>query len=732
MREQARLAAVRALDVLDTPAEGAFDDLTLLARSIAGVPTALVSIMDAERQWFKSRVGLDVCATSRDVAFCDVVVRSEQELEVVDARIDPRFTDNPLVTGAPGIVSYAGFPLAMQDGLVVGTLCVIGYEPHALEDDQRLALRVLARQVVTQLELRRRTAEQASELELRRHVEDELELSRQQYRLLAEHSTDIISRHEPNGRVTYVSPAVQTVLGYSPEQELSENAKNHVHPDDLPLMGEALAEVSLGNQATATVRSQHADGTWRHLEVTLSPLIDPVLGVVEVYSAARDATERVEAAQALERSLGLIQAVLDNVPVGIVACDELGRLTLFNPATREFHGMSADANIDPAEWADHYALFRSDGVTPLDLSEIPLRRALGGEQVEDVEIVIAPHGLPARLVSCTGQDLRSTSGQLRGAVVTMTDITEVRESEQKLRAAYGEQRRATEALTRSEAQFREIFESGPMPILRLDDSGRVVNANPAFRRLVSLRSAQIVGKRLSSFAASIDRPRLDLAVASAGTAGPAHALEARLRVADGSELWCELAMSGCADVEGRSGVLVQLADIHARKHRELELERRAAHDALTHLPNRLALYEHLRALLQDAERAHVSVLFADLDGFKAINDQHGHGVGDEVLMHVAQRLQAAVRADDMVARLGGDEFVVVQRSETGKPANVQPLIDRIRTAFTQPMPTTAGPQVVQLSLGACTAQADHTVEELLAHADAAMYAAKRSAQTTGG
>jgi diguanylate cyclase (GGDEF)-like protein/PAS domain S-box-containing protein len=728
MREQARLAAVRALAILDTPAESTFDDLTVLAARIAGVPTALISVMDAERQWFKSRVGLDVCSTIRDVAFCDVVVRSEQELEVVDATKDVRFAENPLVTGAPGIVSYAGFPLAMQDGLVVGTLCVIGYQPHALDDEQRQALRVLARQVVTQLELRRLTAEQAAELTLRRGVEVELEISRRQYRLLAEHSSDIISRHQLDGRVTYVSPAVHTVLGYSPAEEISENAKNHVHPDDLELMASALSEVAQGSQATTTVRSQHADGSWRYLEVTLSPLVDPELGVVEVYSAARDATERVEAAKALERSLALIQAVLDNIPVGIVACDELGSLTLFNPATREFHGMSADARLDASDWADHYALYQSDGVTALASEDIPLRRALAGEQVQDVEIVIAPRGLPARLVSCAGQELRGSTGQLLGAVVTMTDITKVRESEQRLRTANAAQRRATEALTRSEAQFREIFESGPMPILRLDESGRVLNANPAFRHLVALRSAAIVGKRMSSFVLPSDRQRLDLTVASAGTIGPDHVVEARIRMADGTPLWCELAMSSCADVQGRGGVLVQLADIHARKHRELELERRAAHDALTHLPNRSALYEHLHRLLQAPERKQVSVLFADLDGFKAINDEHGHKVGDQVLTQVAQRLQAAVRADDMVARLGGDEFVIVQTSELDMPANVQTLIDRITTALAQPVQTGAEPQHVHLSIGTCTAQDGQTVDDLLSSADRAMYQAKRSTQ----
>lgn len=164
--ESERLAALSELAILDTEPEEAFDGLVRLASRIAGVPTALVSLLDGERQWFKARVGLDVCSTGRDVAFCEHVVQAEQELEVPDARRDPRFAGNPLVTGHPHIVFYAGFPLALHNGLIVGTLCVIGYEPQVLDDEQRDGLRVLARQAGTRLDLRRRTAEQADTSEI--------------------------------------------------------------------------------------------------------------------------------------------------------------------------------------------------------------------------------------------------------------------------------------------------------------------------------------------------------------------------------------------------------------------------------------------------------------------------------------------------------------------------------------------------------------------------------------
>ncbi|MGB0678348.1 MAG: PAS domain S-box protein, partial [Polyangiales bacterium] len=153
--EAQRLRALEDYDVLDTPSEPAFDALTKLAAHIAQVPITLVSLVDAQRQWFKSRYGLDAPETPREVSFCGHVVASERLLVVPDARDDARFTDNPLVTGEPRVCFYAGFPLRTHDGYVLGTLCAIDHVPRTLSTEQHQMLALLARQVIDQLELRR-------------------------------------------------------------------------------------------------------------------------------------------------------------------------------------------------------------------------------------------------------------------------------------------------------------------------------------------------------------------------------------------------------------------------------------------------------------------------------------------------------------------------------------------------------------------------------------------------
>jgi hypothetical protein len=153
--EENRLQVLRRYNILDTAAEKCFDELTQLASVICETPISLISLVDENRQWFKSRVGLDVTETSRDVAFCAHAILEDDILVVEDALTDARFSDNPLVTADPHIRFYAGAPLTVIGGESLGTLCVIDHKPRDLSGRQREGLQVLCQAVVTQLELRR-------------------------------------------------------------------------------------------------------------------------------------------------------------------------------------------------------------------------------------------------------------------------------------------------------------------------------------------------------------------------------------------------------------------------------------------------------------------------------------------------------------------------------------------------------------------------------------------------
>ena len=186
--ERDRLKTLRRYEILDTPPEMTYDDLTLLAAEICGTPIAAVSLLDADRQWFKSSLGLDVTQTPRDGAFCaHALLNVSEPLVVEDATKDARFVDSTLVTGSPGVRFYAGTPLVMSDGNAIGTLCVIDRVPRVMTPKQLRALEILGREVVARLELRRNQhlLEQSvqtlglAESEMKRTQQEQLDLKDQ-------------------------------------------------------------------------------------------------------------------------------------------------------------------------------------------------------------------------------------------------------------------------------------------------------------------------------------------------------------------------------------------------------------------------------------------------------------------------------------------------------------------------------------------------------------------------
>ena len=172
--EAARLETLRQYQVLDTDSEETFDDLTRLAAYVCQTPTALISLVDANRQWFKARVGIEARETPRNISFCGHAILVRDCFIIEDALFDERFADNPLVINEPFVRFYAGMPLWSPEGFAIGTLCVMDRKPRTLNDGQVEALEMLANQVMSQLELRREVRFCKTALEKHKQTEPNL------------------------------------------------------------------------------------------------------------------------------------------------------------------------------------------------------------------------------------------------------------------------------------------------------------------------------------------------------------------------------------------------------------------------------------------------------------------------------------------------------------------------------------------------------------------------------
>ncbi len=418
--ERQRLQTLQDYAVLDTPPEAGFDELTHLAAQWLQVPIVLVSLVDAGRQWFKSRVGLEAPETPRNVSFCSVAIQRPQQMLIVpDARLDPRFSANPLVTGEPGICFYAGAPLVMPDGQALGTLCVIDRQPRDFSPQERETLSLLARQVVAQLELRRQRME--------------MQLAVDRYQKLFDNTLDGVLQTRPGGEVLAANAAACAMLGMSEEQIRQRGRGGILDLDDprLPVLLDT--RLRLGH-AHGELRMRRGDRTLFEVELT-SALYRDHAGQWLSSIVFRDISERLCWQQQVQKQVDLLDNLARHVPGSLYQfrLDADGRLS-FPFASAGIHTIY---EVEPEQVREDASLVL-ERIHPDDLQPVLESIRVSAETLQpwriEYRVILPVQGERWRLCNAQPERLPDGSTLWHGF---NTDITERKESEvQTYRLAY--------------------------------------------------------------------------------------------------------------------------------------------------------------------------------------------------------------------------------------------------------------------------------------------------------
>lgn len=424
----------------------------------------------------------------------------------------------------------------------------------------------------------------------------------------------------------------------------------------------------------------------------------------------------LDAAQAeRRRSEALLRGVVDALEEGLIVRDERGELILTNPAVSVVSGLDYAGSPDAGRVNVAVAYHHADG-TPDDLPSIRATRD-GVDILRELGTITDGDGRVRWLRTNALVPRSLADGDRRVSVTTVADVTE--------------EQRATHALAEAEQRFRLMFEQAPIGLASVTPEGRFEAVNDAFCELVGRSPDELLGGTFRTITHPDDLDADDelLADLAAGRIG-SYQLDKRYLRPDGTEVWVALHAGVLrADDGSPQRYLSQVVDLSDRKRLEALLSTAASHDALTSLPNRRVLddrLEHVRRRASRHPQRRSALLFIDLDGFKAINDEHGHDVGDALLAALADRLRCAVRAGETLARFGGDEFVVLVE-EVRTDGDLQALHDRLDQVLHEPV-TVAGVTLhPAASIGVHRyAPATATPQEALRAADARMYAAKRA------
>lgn len=623
--EAERLHLLHALRILDTPSEEVFDRITRLVARILDVPIALVSLVDTDRQWFKSRIGIDVNETPRELAFCAHAIAQTSPLIVTDTTQDSRFMSNALVTGDPNIRFYAGVPLRSIGGLSIGTLCAIDSKPRQLNPGEVSILVDLAALVSKEMQMREAMLLSHARSEQAIQAMEDVEA---RFRTIFERAGVGIAMVAPDGGWLRVNDALCQIVGYSQDELINLTFQDITHPDDLNTDLSLLQQLINDDIDHYQLEKRYITKSGRYVWIQLI------------------VTKKLSENGELEYFISIIKNVQEQ--------------------------KEAEASL--------------------------------AELHKDLE-----HRVETRT-----RDLQLAN--------------------EMLSASIAQQLRFEQELRRREAELQMVLQNANDAYVCIDHHGVIRDWNQQAEHTFGWSREEAIGRPLDETivpASMREAHRRGLARYLA--TGKHHVLNQHIELTavrrDGMTLPVEVRISPLF-IDGKTIFSAFLHDITERKQAEAIREYEATHDSLTGLHNRRGMFNLLPEAIARAKRTQTSLalLYIDLDGFKQINDTHGHDSGDHVLRVIGTRLQESIRQTDTAVRLGGDEFTILLENIKHGTTDADIVAHKILEAIQQPIQLDSTTGAISASIGIAVYHADNMIsaDQLLSQADSAMYEAKNA------
>ena len=538
----------------------------------------------------------------------------------------------------------------------------------------------------------------ARDITERKLADEALRQSEEKYRDLVENSNEIIFTLDENAVVTYISPAVESIGGFRPEEVIGRSSTEFIHADDLADVAMSLQNVLAGELDPTEYRLRTKAGGYRWVRSASKPIYEGS-EIVGVRGVLVDITEKRAAEDALRASERRFRALVEHSTDGVALVASDGVLTFTGPSTERILG------------------YRSDELVGIDHTELVHPEDRGSVAAAMADLLATPDESAAMMLRCKHKDgsWRWIEGvgtnllnepSVEAIVFNYRDITE-----RKL---------ADEALKRSEENHKALALAIPDVMVRVRRDGTIIDFKVDERHVLSPPETDVADTTLDAILPEHSAQFMrcvDISISTRET----QVLEYQQTIS-GKPLEFEARIVASSDDEA----VAIVRDITERKNSERIIRQLAYHDALTGLPNRALFEDRLKMAVAQARRAgeKLAVMFLDLDRFKLVNDTLGHGAGDKLLSMVADELTGLLREGDTIARVGGDEFTLLLSKINGSLDAVE-VADRILARLKQPKRIGGQEFRVTTSIGITVFPGDgDDPETLLRNADTAMYRAK--------